>query len=253
MARLLPFRVPKGVPADIRRALRLGMPGRFLSTLKALQLADLLGVREHELTRAHARTAAAIERAVRPETRERHYAVLRVLQEEYGAVRHGQELLAEAEGMHPLPPLASPDVVPVVKPIRPKPSPRREEEEEGEEEPEEEDSVAPDEGALEWEVGVDYTEEVAGHRHEKGRASDVVFNARIFRDDGRTMTAEQARGALVRFAREGTMPRGIEVRSVTWSNWKGSESEGDEDDLDSFRNILAAVGRRGVRVGAVKS
>jgi hypothetical protein len=236
------FRIPKGVPRDIRRALRLDKPGRFLSTLKALQLSDLLQEREDELAREHARAYRASERARTKATRDKWLRELKEIQGEHGAVRHGLDFMERGAGQEPLPPLASPDVVPVVKA-----------------EGFAEEYVVPHESALEWEWGVDYTEEVAGHRHKKGRASDVSFNARVFDPSGAPITELQVREAVDFFASEGELSYKsggtrvvLECRAVNWADWKGRESSGTEKDLGSFRSIIDAVGDRGLRVGATK-
>lgn len=241
--RLAPFRVPKGVPRDIRRALRLPTAGRFLSTVKALQLHDLLEVRERETQRAHAAAARAFDRARRPETREKHLRALRAAQAQHGALQHGLDQLSASAAREPLPPLAGRDVVPTV---------RAAEFDTG--------YTLPGESALEWEIGVDYTEELAGKRHHKGRASDVSFNARIFDPRKEPLTEFQVREAIDHFAatgdlgyRSGRRLVPLAVRTVSWANWKGDQfTSKDADDLDSFRAILRRVGDGGLRVGAVK-
>lgn len=231
---LQPFRVPKGVPSDIRRALRLGKPGRFLSTVKALQLHDLLAVKAKEGQKAHNRVLRAFEKARLPQTRQKHLGRLRALQRDYGAIQHGLDQLAESSGFAPLPPLPSPDVVPVTT-------------RDVEESP---DYALEEEGALEIEVGVDYLE-AEGWRHRQA-TSDVSFNARLFRRDRRPMTESEARAAMFAFAESGNFPRGIEARTVSWQDYKGRTGRGTEDDLENFRAILQRVGDGGLRIGLVK-
>lgn len=246
------FRVPKGVPADIRRALRLGKPGRFIKTVKALQLADLLQVREREITRSYAKAWAASERARTPVTRQKKLSVLKQLQGEHGKIQHGLEILARGAGVQPLPPLASRDVVPVVRTATPAPQIYAGKVERL--------SVAGElVGATEWEIGVDYSEEATGHRHTGGRTSDVSFNARIFDPRGKPISETQVRDAMDYYASQGELsyatPRGrhtLAVKAVSWSNWKGDVRQGKPKDLAAFQNILQVVGDGGLRVGAVK-
>lgn len=246
------FRVPKGVPADIRRALRLGKPGRFIKTLKALQLADALQVRERELTRTHDKAWRASERARTPATRQKWTRALKEVQREHGQIQHGLEILARGAGVQPLPPLASRDVVPVVRTATPAPQIYAGTVERL--------SVAGKlVGATEWEIGVDYSQEATGHRHKGGRTSDVSFNARIFDPGGKSISEAQVRDAMDFYASEGTLsyatPRGrrlLAVRAVSWANWKGDARQGQAKDLAAFQNILQVVGDGGLRVGAVK-
>ena len=240
-ARLPPFRVPKGVPSEIRRALRLPRPGRFLSTEKAFRLADALVQVERLVQQDYQRAYKAMERARTTPTREKWVGELRAVQQKAGAVRHGLDVLERAAGYEPLPPLASPSV----KPVAP-----------GEEEPSA-DYFLPEEGALEWEIGVDYTEEVAGAQHR--RTSDVTFNARLYDPRGGVLTESQVREAMDFFASEGELSyksgRGrvtLAARSVNWANWKGDERQGRQRDLENFRSILQTVGDKGLRVGGVK-
>lgn len=241
--RLPPFRVPKGVPTEIRRALRLPAAGRFLSTVKALQLHDALAITERAVQRRHRDAVRAFDTARRPATREKHLRALRAAQHEHGAIQHGLDQLASSAAREPLPPLAGPDVVPV-------------------QEARDFDKgyVLPGESALEWEVGVDYSAELAGKAHRKGRSSDVSFNARIFHPDHEPITEYQVREAIDNFAAGGSLVYRVgrrrvplEVRTVSWANWKGQQSRSHHpDDLLSFRAILLAVGDGGLRVGAVK-
>ena len=244
--RLAPFRVPKGVPRAIARALRLPKAGRFLSTVKALQLYDALLVTERGVQRRHRDAVRAYDQARRPETRERHLRDLRAAQREHGGIQHGLDALSASAAREPLPPLAGPDVVPVI---------RAPEFDRG--------YVLPGESALEWEIGVDYTEELAGKRHAHGRSSDVSFNARVFDPAGEPITEYQVREAVDHFAAGGdlvcTAGLGrrkkitLEVRTVQWANAKGQQHRSRHaDDLDSFRSILRRVGDGGLRVGAVK-
>lgn len=236
MAKRLPaFRVPKGVPADVRRALRLKKPGQFLSAEKAFQLADLLYAQEAQLVKAHAKQLAAMERARRPATRAKYVEAVQGTQQRYAGLRHALDTLATSQGVDPLPPLASKKAVPVAIVQAPGV-----------------DAIQEDEAAAEWEVGVDYTQQ-AGYEHAKGPSSDVSFNARIYRDDGRRMTAQYVRDAMELFANRGYFPSHVQLRSISWANSRGQRSSSrDEDDLWSFRDILRAVGDAGWRLGAVK-
>lgn len=230
--RFLPFRVPKGVPSEIRRVLRLGKPGRFLSTVKALQLADLLELAGAFLSREHERASRAAQRAPTPRQR----AKLLEVEQEDARRRAALAQVEEEAGVQPLPPIASRDVVPVVPDA----------EEEGD------DYAQAEEGAAEIEIGIDYVE-ADGWTHRKGPTSDVSFNARLFRRDRRPMTESDARSAMDYFAGTGTMPRGIDVRTVSWRDARGRVTKGGtEDDLANFQNILRHVGDEGLRVGLVK-
>lgn len=234
MAKKLPLlRVPKGVPSAVRRALRLGKPGRFLSTVKALQLHDLLTLEAKRVQKLHNATLAKFERARRGETKQKHLGHLRALQRDYGGIQHGLDQLSEEFGFEPLPPLASPDVRPV--------APFAEEESD--------DYALPEEGALEAEIGVDYLD--AEGWHHRG-TSDVSFNARLYRRDRRPLTESDVRAAIFQFADTGHFPRGIEAKTVTWQDYKGRTRTGTEDDLENFRGILLRVGDSGLRIGLVK-
>ena len=240
--RLAPFRVPKGVPAAVRRALRLPKPGRFLSTVKALQLHDLLEVSARAARKEHTKIVRGLERARTTETRQKYLAKLRAAQRGAGAIEHGLEQLSRSSAREPLPPLAGRGVVPTIEAEEFSPT-----------------YALPGESALEWEIGVDYTEETAGRRHRHGRASDVSFNARLFDPAGDPVTEYQVREAMDNFTHGGDLAyrsgRGwvtLEARTVRWENWKGAVRHGDESDLDNFRAILQRVGDGGLRVGAVK-
>ena len=239
---LAPFRVPRGVPSAIRRQLRLGKPGRFLSTVKALQLHDLLAWESKQAKKTHNRLAGVLSRSKRPEVRAKYLGALRGAQERHGALQHGLDQLAESSGFEPLPPLASPGVVPIAT----------------HEEEESEDYALKEEGALEIEFGVDYVE-AEGWYHPEGRASDVSFNARIFRRDGWPLTESDARDIAAEFAQTGNMRRGIEVRTVRWARADGIERGHDGNgissnrhDLADFLRILRRVGDSGLRIGPVK-
>lgn len=230
---LSPFRVPKGVPSDIRRALRLGKPGRFLSTQKALQLYDLLIFQAEQGAKRHSSILAKFETVKRPETKSKYLGLLRASQEEYGGIRHGLTQLAEEFGVEPMPPLASSDVVPTIPEA---------------EEPDEEYALE-EEGALEAEIGVDYLD--AEGWHHPG-TSDVSFNARLYRRDRQPLTESDVRAAIFQFADTGHFPRGIEAKTVTWQDYKGVTRRGREHDLENFRAILLRVGDSGLRIGLVK-
>lgn len=109
----------------------------------------------------------------------------------------------------------------------------------------------------EWEVGVDYTE-AEGYYHRHGHHSDVSFNARIFRDNGDPLSAEEATEALRQVADTGALPHGFSAQAVRWQRWHGTRPgrwrDGKEADLENFRLILQRVGAQGisVRLGKVK-
>jgi hypothetical protein len=229
-----PFRVPRGLPAEIRRALRLKRPGTFLSTRKALQLADLLGLREKGLAKEHARVSRALARVKTPKARAKWIGQLRDAQGKFASVRDQLAMLSAQGGVQPLPPLASGDVRPIIEPPKALP----------------EAPLVPV-MAREWEIGVDYTE-AAGYKHPKGASSDVSFNARLFRRGGKMLSEEDVREAMDRFAGYGDFPEDITARTVRWEDWRGRERTGQAHELQNFRNILDAVGDEGVRVGAVK-
>lgn len=230
--RLSPFRVPKGVPTEIRRALRLGKPGRFLSTQKALQLYDLLGFQAEQGAKRHSSILAKFETVKRPETKSKYLRLLRASQEEYGGIRHGLNQLAGEFGAEPVPPLAGPDVVPTIPDVGFGGG-----------------HGAPEEGALEVEIGVDYLDAEGWHH---AGTSDVSFNARLYRRDRRPITESDARAAIFQFADTGHFPRGIEAKTVTWQDYKGVTRSGREHDLENFRGILLRVGDSGLRIGLVK-
>lgn len=111
--------------------------------------------------------------------------------------------------------------------------------------------------ALEWECGVDYFED-EGWWHPKGGASDVSFNARLFRHDGHPMAETEAREAWMYFTDYGVMPREIGVAVVEWKRSKfGRVRRGTEADLHSFAQIMDRVREYGLksrqyRMGSVK-
>jgi hypothetical protein len=237
--RLAPFRIPAGVPTAIRRALKLGKPGRFLSTVKALQLHDLLTWESKQVRKTHQRLFAGLERARRGETRQRYLTALRETQRTAGRLQHGLSQLSDEFGFEPLPPIPSRDVVPVA-PRETEPSP---------------DYALEEEGALEIEIGVDYVE-AEGWYHDQGHTSDVAFNARLFRRDGGPITESDARAAMLHLGDTGHLPDEIDVRTVTWQPWQmiGTKKKryGTKSDLDNFRDILQRVGDSGLRIGLVK-
>jgi hypothetical protein len=234
---LAPFRIPKGVPKEIRKALRLGKPGRFLSTVKALQLFDVLAFEAKRGAKRHSALVAKFETVKRPETRAKYLGLVRASQEEGGRIGHGLNQLAEEFGMEPVPPLASPDVVPIA---------RREEEPD-------EDYAQEEEGSLEIEFGVDYVES-EGWTHPTGKGSDVSFNARIFRRDKRPLTESDAREIVAEFVRTGKMREGIQVQTVRWQRptWPKEKESSQAKHLDSFLDILTRVGDGGLRIGPTK-
>jgi hypothetical protein len=234
---LAPFRIPKGVPKEIRKALRLGKPGRFLSTVKALQLFDLLAFEAKRGAKRHSALVAKFETVRRPETKAKYLGLVRASQEEGGAIGHGLNQLAEAFGVEPLPPLAGPDVVPTMP---------------GLEEPDE-DFAQEEEGSLEIEFGVDYVES-EGWTHPTGKGSDVSFNARIFRSDKRPLTESDAREIVAEFVRTGHMRDGIKVQTVSWQRptWPKEKSSSQAHHLEHFLNILHRVGDGGLRIGPTK-
>lgn len=236
------FRLPKGVPAEIRRQLRriasrrLPKPGQVLSYENALLLHDLLTFERQRLAKPLHAAVRALDKARRPETRQKWLEVVKAARGTAERLEHAVIQLERAEGIAPVPPLASRDVRPTIDTDFEGP-----------------DYLLPEEGALEWEVGVDYTEE-SGWSHRQGRTSDVSFNARLYRRDRRPMTESDVRAAIDRFVSTGDMPHGIAVRSVSWANWKGvaSAKRGTVTDLENFQNILVAVGNEGLRIGGVK-
>jgi len=236
---LAPLRVPKGVPSPIRRQLRLGKPGQFMPTVKALQLFDWLTFAAEDGQKSHDRLLAKFETVKRPETKAKYLGLVRDSQAEGGGIYHALNQLAEEFGVEPSPPLASPDVVPTIPDL----------EEPGE------DFAQPEEGALEVEFGIDYLE-AEGWYHQHGDGSDVSFNARIFRQDGRPLTESDAREVAMEFASSGEMPGGIEVRTVKWSNTRGERTRrgiaSNDHDLRDFQRILRRVGDSGLRIGLVK-
>lgn len=241
--RLPPFHVPKGVPPDIRRALRLGKPGRFLSYEKAYRLADALAESEKEVKRAYSRAIRGLERSRTSPTRSKWLDALKGVQGRYGAIRHASDILERSRGFESLPPLASPDVRPLAITDQ-KPSAKY---------------FTPEESAWEFEIGVDYSAEVSDVRHDHGRASDVAFNARIYDPAHKPLTESQVREAMDFYASTGELSyrtsRGrhrLKAKAVNWQNWKGAEREGSESDLENFRAILQTVGDGGLRVGGVK-
>lgn len=238
------FRMPKGVPREIARLLlrtssrTIPRPGQVLSYENATILYDLLSTYRKALQPAVTKAARAIERARTTPTRSKWMAALETARTKAGEADAALIALERGQGMEPLPPLSGPDVVPVV----PEPTTftggavRY---------------VTPKESAVEWEIGVDYTE-ADGWDHRKGRASDVSFNARIQRRDGGPMVEEEVRDVIAEFAYDGVMPHGIRVRSVSWQNWKGYKRTGGAADLENFHAILQHVGDHGLRLGAVK-
>lgn len=109
----------------------------------------------------------------------------------------------------------------------------------------------------EWEVGIDYTEsEGYPHKRKQGLSADVSMNARIFREDGAALSADDAVDALAHIADTGTLPPGIGAHTVQWARWRGTRGhrrhgswrEGDEGDLAAFQQILTRMGRNGIKV-----
>lgn len=190
-----PLRMPKGVPHEVVRALRLGKKkaGQYLDYATAFRLRDALRT-------YYTPTPKAIRKR-KPSTRKK----------------------------------------PAPKPLPPAPVVEIEEDQEPEPEPE---------GALEWEVGIDYTARV--------RTSNVSFNARFFRRDGRRMTEDDARDVLRHIVYTGEAPPGIDVQSVYWQRRKGGHKRyGRTGEMTAFYDILSAVGDDGMaatplRLGAVK-
>lgn len=188
-----PLRMPKGVPPEIVRALRLGQkkPGQYLDYGTAFVLRD------------------ALQAYYTPTPKKRRPPVKRT-----------------KPAPKPLPPVAPP----------PQPEP--------DEEPEEEP------GALEWECGIDY--------HAAVRTSNVAFNARFFRADGRRMVEEEARDVLRHIIYTGEAPVGVVVQEVFWQRRKGGHKRyGRTSEMTAFYDILSAVGDDGMtttplRLGAVK-
>lgn len=235
--RLPALRVPKGVPPAIRRALRLGKPGRFLDAGKAFRLADALAATEQQLQRDAQQAFRRMEKARRPQTADKYRRELGKIQGLRGGVAQGRASLERASGQEPLPPHAPKTLRPVVQ-TRVK-SPKH---------------IRPGDTAHEWQFGVDYR-----GKHKKGRASDVMFDARVYDPDGRPITEAQIRSAVDFFASEGQLSyrtrtgrRQLAVQTVRWTNWKGQTRRGELSDLQMFRDILMAVGDGGLRVGAVK-
>lgn len=118
------------------------------------------------------------------------------------------------------------------------------------EEPKPEEPKPEEPGAVEWEVGIDYKAGVS--------SSNVAFNARFFRRDGRRMTEDEARDVLRHMIYTGEAPDGIDVQEVYWQRRKhGRKRYGGTQHLPSFFNILQEVGDGGMettplRLGAVK-
>lgn len=98
-----PFRVPKGVPSDIRRALRLGHGGSFLSYVKATQLATVLEAALWDVSRDHDKAVRAYERVRRPATRAKYAALIRDSQARWSALETAlDDLLRMLEPPEPL-------------------------------------------------------------------------------------------------------------------------------------------------------
>ncbi len=141
---------------------------------------------------------------------------------------------------------STPRKKPAPKPL-PKPAPQAAPPEAFEDFPE----PAPEEpGAVEYEVGIDYKAGVS--------SSNVAFNARFFRRDGRRMTEDEARDVLRHMIYTGQAPDGIDVQEVYWQRRKhGRKRYGGPGHLPAFFNILQEVGDGGMettplRLGAVK-
>lgn len=235
-----PFRMPKDVPRHIARALyrtssrTIPKPGQMLSYDNAFLLHDLLTVHRQTLRPVVEHAVERMEAARTVVTRQKWQAVAQATIREAHASEAGLREIEAAAGVEPLPPLASRDVVPVVD---------RDVDDDDEDS---DDYALREEGAEEIEIGADY-------RAAKGRTSDVSFNARLFRKDGRPITESDARSAMYTFTDTGRMPSDIGCRSVTWSGWKGTRTRtGRLSDLENFRAILMTVGDYGLRVGLVK-
>lgn len=183
------FRLPKGLPREITRVLRLGRkrPGQFIDYATAFRLRDAL--------RSYYTPTPTAPR--KPAKRR-----------------------------------------------KPAPKPRPEPEIVEAEEPEVE------EGALEWEVGIKYEASV--------RTSNVAFNARFYRADGRVMTEDDARGVLRHIVYHGEAPPGVIVQEVYWQRREGGRRRyGRTGEMTAFYDILGKVGDDGmtttpIRLGAVK-
>lgn len=231
------FRIPKGVPPAIRRALRLGKPGQFLDAGKAFRLADALDTLETQILKDVAYPYRNMERARTAATRQKWQREFGKLQELFNTIGKAKAQLTQPPEQAPLPPHAPKTLRPVVQ-TRVK-SPKH---------------IRPGDTAHEWQFGVDYR-----GKHKKGRASDVMFDARVYDPDGLPITEKQIRQAVDFFASEGELSyptrRGrhpLAVQTVRWTNWKGQTRRGELSDLQMFRDILMAVGDGGLRVGAVK-
>lgn len=183
--------MPKGVPPEVVRALRLGRkkPGQFLTYETAFRLRD--------------------------------------------ALRTFYAPAPKRKAPKKKPKKAAPKVERRVFEIE-EPEPKR----------------APEAGAVEWEVGVSYSAAV--------RTSNVAFNARFYRRDGRKMTEADARAVLRHIVYHGQAPDDIEVREVWWARRKDARRRyGRTKDMTAFYDILGAVGDDGMtttplRLGAVK-
>lgn len=231
------LRVPKSVPKAIARTLRLPKAGAFLSYEKAYRLYDALEQNRRAVVREGMAAVRKMERARRPETHRKYMREATAARQAIGTLDTVRSKLERAVGLEPLPPMASPDVRPVAKAEAFSP-----------------DYVVKEEGALEWEIGVDYTFE-GGFSPQKGMASEVSFNARLFRKDGTPMTESDVRYAMDWFGSTGDMPEGVRVRTVQWRAASGMERESRGQPirgLQNFQSILMVVGDRGLRVGAVK-
>jgi hypothetical protein len=110
-----------------------------------------------------------------------------------------------------------------------------------------------EETAVEWEFGTDYLEDL-DWSHDQGQTSDVSINARIYRSDGQPMTKTEAFFAANYFAEHSTMPRGIQIQSVSWRDYKQVVTRhAAPKNLASFERILDKVSRAGqLRVGSVE-
>jgi hypothetical protein len=98
------------------------------------------------------------------------------------------------------------------------------------------------EAFAQWEFGVDYVSSRKGG-HSVGVNVRLTFDQRV--------TLREAREALEIIVAGGDV-EGASVEAVNWHRPGGRTKSGDERDLQSFADLIATVGVRGLRAGAVK-
>lgn len=233
--------MPKDIPAAIVRTLGLPQAGAFISYEQLSQLDFVIDGIERELQRDILKAFTGMERARTSETRDKWSQQAAEIMSERNQFKHYRTEVARVQEREELPPLASPDVIPVSRKHR-----------DGDDDDGDGDELPEDFSADEWEFGQDYAPS-GKDSPSHSRSSNVKFNARIWRKDGLPIARQEVVDVVDYFASTGEWNDSYEISTVSWENWKGAETNGAHgerfSDLENFRSILQVAG---VRVGAVK-